>query len=481
MNKKVVISNVIWKIMEKSISQIVSIVITIILAKLLVPNDYGLVSIVTAFINVSSVIVESGISTALIQKKEVDEVDYYSVLYFNLFISLVLFILIFFFAPAISSYYDNDILCQIARVMAIRPIIASISSVQYAYISKNMMFKKYFLSTSIGTIVSGLIGIVMAIKNYGVWSLVIQNISNTIINVVILSFSINIRPKKVFNFLRIVQLIKYGWKILFESFSDTFMNQFQSLVIGKVYSSSDLAYYSKGQQFPTIIINNISSSIGDVLFPVISTEQNDSETILRILRYSIRISSYVLFPMLFGLAVVSMSFVKTFLNDSWLGTVPYLQLFCLISIATVGFIPRHQAIKGIGRSDVFMNEHIVGRIVMIVLLYATYKKGIIAFSLSNLIGTLFLSLILLYTSFKYNNYSIKDQLLDVMPSFFGCLIMSVPVYLIYLLKMPSSITLIIQIITGSFVYYLYSVLTESKEYYICKALIVDFLHKIKRQ
>lgn len=476
-NSSTILSNVIWKFAERILAQVVSLIVSIVLARLLLPDDYGAIAMVTVFISIANVFVTNGIPNALIQKKDADELDFSSVFHFNLAFSTLIYLGLFIVAPYIATFYDSTILCPVVRVMGLRIIVAAINSVQHSYVSRNMMFKKYFWSTLFGTFLSGVIGIVMAYNGFGIWALVAQYMINTSVDTIVLFLTVSWRPTMKFSLKRVLSLFGFGWKILFEGISNTFVGQLQNLIIGKVYTAGDLAYYTKGQQFPALIVTNITSSIGAVLFPAMSNEQDNKKQVLGMLRKSVRMSSYVVYPMLTGLAVVATPFISLVLTEKWIETVPYLQVFCLLNAPTVGMIPRHQALNATGRSDVFMNEHIFARFVAIGVLLLTYKISILAIVLGSIISSLILTLVIAYTSKKFNGYSYKDQITDILPTLVGCAVMGVPVYLISYLGFSNIVTLTIQVIVGIAVYVLYSKLLNIEEFKICISFIKRFCNR----
>ena len=462
-NKSSIVSNVIWKFAERILAQLVSLIVSVVLARILLPEDYGIIAMVTVFITVANVFVTSGIPVALVQKQDADDLDFSSVFYFNLFLSVLIYMLLFLGAPYIAEFYDNSLLTPVIRVMGIRIIIASVNSVQHAYVSKNMLFKKYFWSTLWGTLISGIVGVGLAYCGWGVWALVFQYMVNTCVDTIVLLFTVSWRPKLLFSLTRVKELFGFGWKILIEGLSETITNEARNLIVGKVYSSADLAYYTKGQQFPNLIVQNIGVSISSVLFPAMSNIQDDENRVTYLMRKSIRLSCFLVFPLLFGLALVASPFVEIVLSEKWLCAVPYLQLFCIVQMFTVMFIPRHEALKSIGRSDVYMIEHIFYRFVSILLLLMVYKKSVIAITLS-LIGSLLILLItVIYTSKKYNHYCYTDQLFDVLPTMICCMIMSCCVIPVNLLHLSSMICLLIQVALGCIVYFLSAILIAKED------------------
>lgn len=472
---KQIVTNVFWKFAERILAQAVSLVVSIVLARLLLPEDYGAISMVMVFITLANVFVTEGIPSALIQKKDADRLDFSSVFYFNLGLSVGIYALIYLCAGPIANFYHTPILSPVLKVLGLRIIVASVNSVQHAYVSRNMMFKKYFWSTLFGTLLSGVVGIWMAYRGFGVWALVAQYMTNTTVDTIVLFVTVNWRPRLELSMTRVLGLLRFGWKMLFEGVAANVSGQLRNLIIGKVYTSSDLAYYTKAQQFPSLIVTNICVSISSVLFPAMSKEQNNPETVLELLRKSVRISSYAVYPMLVGLAAVSTPFVRLVLTDKWIDTVPYLIVFCFLNMATVGMIPRHQALNGTGRSDVFMKEHIVSRLISLGLLLLVYRISILAIVLSSIAGTVILSLIIAYTSRRYNGYRYRDQLRDIAPTLLGCLIMGVPVYCLGLLPMSTALTLTVQVVVGIGIYAGYSHVFKLEEYRFC----LTYLNQLK--
>lgn len=291
-------------------------------------------------------------------EKNADELDFSSMFYFSIAFSLVIYGIVYFAAPYIGKFYNSTELILVLRIMALQIIIAAIKNVQGAYVSRHMKFKKFFFSTLGGTLFSGAIGIIMALKGAGVWALVVQYLSNSIIDTTILFFTVKWKPKLMFSLSRVKTLYSYGWKLLGASLLDTTYNQLRALIIGKLYSSADLAYYNRGRNFPMLITNNINASIDSVLFPAISSQQDERAQLKEMVRRSIKTSSYILWPMLIGLATGGDTLIRLLLTDKWVECVPFLQIACVSYM----FMPIHtanlQAIKATGRSGLFFKMQI---------------------------------------------------------------------------------------------------------------------------
>lgn len=473
--KQGITNNFLWKFAERLSAQIVSFVVSLILARLLLPEDYGAVALVLVFIEIANVFVSAGFGNALIQKKDADDVDFSSVLYFNLGFSVILYFVLFIVAPFIADFYGNEILRPVIRVFGLRIILASINSVQQAYVSKTMQFKKFFLATFIGTAISGVVGLIMAYKGFGVWALVAQYLTNTFIDTIVLAFTIKWRPKLVYSWKRVGKLLSFGWKILVEGLAETISVQIRNLIIGKVYTESDLGHYTRGQQFPQLVMTNINSSISSVLFPAMSEVQDDEEKLVFLMRKSVRVSSYILFPLLFGIAAVAENMVRVLLTDKWLPCVPFIYVACISYFITIGMYARHQALKAKGRSDVFMIEHMASRILSFVILFLVYRISVMAIALSGIAGALLLMLIIMFTSKRYTSYKYGDQIKDVAGLFVMAVIMFLPTFLIgCFMNFNPLVELIIQVATGLVIYIVLSLIFKPEGY----AFVLGFLKRL---
>ena len=324
MENKKVLGNMLWRFMERCGAQVVTFIVSIVLARLLDPTVYGTIALVTVFTTILQVFVDSGLGTALVQKKDSDNVDFSTVFYFNIVMCAMIYVVLFFVAPLISSFYGMPELTSIIRVLGLTLVISGLSSIQQAFISKHMLFRKFFYSTIGSTVVSAAVGIYMAYEGYGVWALVAQNVSNHLTSTLILWFVVRWRPRGMFSFKRLKSLFSYGWKLLVSSLLNTVYNETQSLIIGKKYSSGDLALYNKGQQFPNLIIQNVNTAIDSVLLPVMAQEQDNKQRVREMTRRAIKTSTYVIMPMMMGLAVCAEPIVTLLLTDntSQVFTVP---------------------------------------------------------------------------------------------------------------------------------------------------------------
>lgn len=447
-----VIKNFFWRIGESSGAQLVSFLVSIVLARLLAPEDYGVIALVTVFTSILQVFVDSGLGTALVQKKNADEVDFSSVFYFNVLVCLTLYAGMFVAAPAIAKFYDNPIYVPLVRVLSLTLVISGLKNIQQAYVYRHMIFKRFFFSTLGGTIASAILGIVMAYAGFGVWALAAQYVSNTAIDTLILWITVPWRPKKRFSWTKLKSLLSYGWKLLVSALLDTGYTSLWNLLIGKVYSSADLSFYDQGSKYPKAIIGTISNSIDSVLLPTMSIVQDDRAQIKSMTRRSIVTSVYVMAPLMMGLAGCAEPLVSLILTDKWLPCVPYMRIFCI----TYMFWPVHSAnlnaIKAMGRSDLFLRLEILKKIIGIGLLLCTMRISVMAMACSLLISSVTSQIINSYPNWKLLNYRYLEQLRDILPSILLAVIMAVAVGAVPLLGYGNVLTLCIQIPLGAVIY-----------------------------
>ena len=480
-SRSVVLKSLIYKFSERFGCQGISFVVQIILARLLDPSDYGVLTLLTIFITVSQVFVQSGLNTALIQRKDVTEKDYSSVFYLSLFIAIILYGILFFAAPFIADFYDMPQLKNVLRVLAIILIPGAFNSIQNAKIAKEMKFKQLMYCTLISVIISGSIGIAMAYMGFGVWALVGQQLSNQISICIIMLLVVKWRPVFVFEMKRIKILFSFGWKLLCSNLISVIYENLRSLVIGKKYNSGILGYYNRGKQFPELIFNNINGAIQSVMLPALSKEQNDKAKMKSMMRRSIVTSSYIIFPLVVGLAVVAEPLISLLLTDKWLPCVPYLRVYCFI----FAFYPIHtanlQALNAQGRSDKYLQLEIIKKSYGIVTLIITVFcfDSPLAIALGGAVTTLISCIVNASPNKKLLNYSYPEQMKDILPSMAISVIMGTVVYCVLFLGLVNWLTIIIQIVVGIVVYILLSEVFKLDCYLYLKNMIFGILKKRK--
>ena len=472
-----VISNFIWRFAERCGAQLVTFIVSIVLARILAPEDYGTIALVTVFTTILQVFVDSGLGTALIQKKNADDLDFSSVFYFNFVVCLVLYAAMFMAAPVIAKFYGDVTLTPIIRVISLTIVISGVKGIQQAYVSKNMLFKRFFFSTIGGTIFSAFIGIGLAKAGYGVWALVAQQLSNATVDTVILWITVRWRPRKNFSWERLKGLLSFGWKLLVSSLLDTCYNNLRNLIIGKMYSPSDLAFYNQGDKFPKLIVTNINTSIDSVLLPTMSSAQDDRERVKNMTRRAIKTSTYVMAPLMMGLAFCATPIVKLVLTDKWLPCVPFLRIFCI----TYMFWPVHtanlNAINAMGRSDWFLRLEIIKKIMGIAILLSTMWFGVMAMAYSLLLSSVLSQIINSWPNRKLLGYGYLEQVRDFAPGILLAVAMGICVYLIGYISLPTIVTLGIQILAGATFYIGISAILKLEEFEYLLGMIKSFLNR----
>lgn len=468
-----------WKMMERFGVQIAQFVLQIILARILDPDHYGTLSMMIVFTNLANVFIQTGFNTSLVQNKDVTEEDYSSVFCVTLFVSLVLYGIIFVSAPFVSRYFEMPDIVAPLRVLALILIPGALNSVQVAKISRELDFKKVFTGNLIAILLSSVAGIVLAKLGAGLWALVAQTVINYTTAAIVMLFTVQWRPRLICNWKRVGVLFSFGWKLLVSCLLETFYQEIRSLVIGKKYDNTTLGFYNRGKQFPQFIITSVAGALQSVMLPALSSKQDDARGLHILTRNSIMVSAFIVFPMMAGIAGIAEPLVRVVLTDKWLPCVPYLQVYCF----TLAFSPVHscnlQAINAVGRSDIFLKLEIVKKAIGIGLLIGAvvFFRTPMAIALTGAISTVTSCIINAYPNKKLINYSYIDQMKDVLPSFLAAALMLVVVLLVGMIKIPDVLLLVIQIVSGAGVYILISAVMKLEPYLLLLEMLKKNLKK----
>ena len=451
-NDTKVFSNLIWRFGQVFGGQAVSFIVSIVLARILDPEVYGTVALVTVITTVLQVFIDSGLGNALVQKKNADDLDFSSAFFFNIFVCISLYLLMFAGAPLIARFYRNSELVPIVRWVSLCLILFGVKGVQQAYVARNYLFKRMFFATIIGTVGGAVVGIAMACMSYGVWALVGQMLFNSAMDTAILWLTVRWKPKLIFSFERLKGLLSYSWKILVSSLLDSLQNNITSLVIGRKYTESDLAFYNRGKHFPTLATYVFNSSMDSVLLATMSAEQDDRTRVSHMTRRTVRVSSYVMWPVAVGLAVCSEPIIRLLLTEKWLDCVPYMQVFCIICAFQPIYTANLSALKSLGRSDLFLKLEIIKKVLGLSLIAVSMRWGILAMALSEVLTMFIGHMINSVPSKKLLGYGYFQQIRDILPPMLLALVMGICVWAISLFTLPDIITLPLQILCGVAVY-----------------------------
>lgn len=468
-----------WKLLERFGVQGVQFLLQIILARLLDPEHYGVLSLMLIFVTLANVFIQQGFNTALIQNKDVTEEDYSSVFWVSLGISILLYGVVFVAAPAIGEFYKMPDIVAPLRVIALVLIPGAFNSVQLAKVSRQLDFKKVFLSNIGGILVSGIVGIALAYAGAGLWALVVQYLLNIVVACLVMLFTVKWLPQFVINWRRISILFSFGWKLLVSGLLDTLYQDLRSLVIGKKYDEGTLGYYNRGKQFPQFIVNAVNGTVQSVMLPAMSEKQEDLQQVKALTRNSIMLSTYIMMPIMAGLAGVATPVVRILLTDKWLPCVPYMQIYCF----SLAFYTVHscnlQAINAVGRSDIFLKLEIVKKTIglfFIVVAVFCFDSPI-AIAMTGVFTTFISCFINSYPNKKLINYAYLEQMRDIFPSLILALVMCGIVLQIEKIGMGIWATLLVQIIVGVAIYVALSAIFRLEPFKI----ILDMLRKITRK
>lgn len=480
-SKNKILSGLIWRFGERISAQVVTFIVSVVLARLLPTEAYGLITLVTIFITFANCIVVNGFGSSLIQKKDADNIDFSTVLYFQLGASLILYGILFITSPLIASFFGEgyELLSPVLRVLGLRIPLTAINNVQHSYVGRKMIFRKFFFATIIGTIVSAFVGIFMAYKGMGVWALVGQYLTNTFMDTIILAFTIKWKPVLKFSWKRLGVLFSYGWKILVASLVDELYKELRTVVIGKLYTKNDLAFFDKGKQIPNIIVTNINTTISNVLFPAISKAQSNINDVKNMTRRSIKTSAFIMCPMMFGLAVIAEPLISLLLTDKWLPCVKYLQIYCIAYCFEPIQTANLQAIKAVGRSDILLKLEILKKGSNILILIAVMWHSVDAIAWSLIVTTLIAAFLNTLPNKKLIVYSYRELFCDMFASLALSGVMALIVYYVgTLLPFGNILKMTIQILLGGIIYFAGAVIFKVEAFTYLKASAKEYIGSI---
>lgn len=453
----------IWSSIERFSVQAISFVVMIIMARILTPDDYGLVGMLTIFIAISYSLIDSGFSQALIRKQDRNETDNSTVFYFNIVVGIILYFVLFISAPFISEFYKEPLLTPIMRVIALSIPINSLSVVQRAILTTNIDFKTQAKASLAGTLIGGVLGIWMAYNGFGVWSIVWYQISSTIIINVIMWLLSKWRPKWLYSWKSFRELFSFGSKLAASSIISTLYDNIYLLVIGKIFSASDLGYYTRASQFAKFPSSNFTSVIQRVTYPILCTFQGDIPKLRVVYRKFLRLSAFIIFPLMIGLAAVAKPLILLLLNEQWAFSIILLQILCFAML----WYPVHainlNLLQVEGRSDLFLRLEIIKKLIGITVLCITVPMGLI----SMCVGSIFTSIIGLIINTYYTGKIIQVgfllQMRDLLPTLLYSLSMGIVVYGIVNILSGLFIQLIVGMITGIVYFLLITKITGSQD------------------
>lgn len=479
--KSRILSGLFWKYAERCGVQGVTFIVTLVLARLLTPTNYGTIALVMVFIEILNVFVDSGLSLALVQKKDADNLDFSTVFSFNLVACTILYALLFASAPAIASFYENPILTEVVRELGLIVIVSGLRNVQQAYVSRHLLFRKFFFATFGATILSAALGISMALMGFGLYALVVQQLSNVTLGTLFLYLTVPCHPHLTFSHTRFRPLFAFGSRILAASLIHTTYMNLQQLFIGRLYAPADLAFYNQANKFPGAIANNINASIESVLLPALSRIQEERDRLKEMTRKSIKINSYIMWPLMILLTVIGEPLVRLLLTEKWLPLVPFLLPFCLSNAILPITTSNLNAIRALGRSDIILTLEIRKKGIGLLIILATVPISPIAMAYGLLLSSIITTFINAWPNRKLLDYKYEEQIKDIIPCLLVALASALATLSLRLLPLSDLYLLILQCIIYLVLYALLSKAIRLDSFLYLEATIKEVLVKHKKQ
>ena len=441
-----------WSFLER-FAQAVQFVILIILARLLLPEEFGLIAMLTIFIAIAQSFINSGFGQALIQKQNATHIDECSIFYFNIFVGFLAAGLLCLAAPWIAGFYNQPLLVPLTCALSLNLIINAFGLVQTTLLTKHIDFKTQLKVGVIATVISGTIGVTMALNGFGVWSLVAHSLGSNFFRTILLWFFNTWRPSLIFSYASLRSMFAFGSRLLASGLLDTVFQNIYLVVIGKLFSPIALGFYSRAKELQQVPVNNISAIISRVTFPVFSSMQNDKPRLKRGVRKALTMLVMINFPIMIGLAIVAKPLVLVLLTEKWLPCVPYLQLLCAGGMLYTLHVINLNVLIAQGRSDIFFRLEILKKIVTVITIVVTYRWGIIAMIYGQIAASCLCYFLNAYYTGKMLGYPITEQIQDLMPSLAMAGIMGLGVYALEYVYISNQLALLsAQIMTGIMLY-----------------------------
>ncbi len=483
MDKKTFASSAIWKISEAVSTKGIALIISIVLARILLPEDYGIVTLTAVTINLSTILVQSGLVTSLVRKEKISDVDYNNGFFIGFVIALVCYMAFFIISPALATFYNEPLLSSVLRIQMLSLFLVAFGNIQTAIIMREFRFRELCLANVVANIISGVTGLILAYVGFGVWSLVIYTLLRDVISNFIVFMQIKWRPSFVLDFHKMKLLFGFSIWVLLAALIDFVGNNYSSVLMGKVYSISELGLYSKGYQIPEMICLYSFGAIGSVLLPTLSNYQSDKEKLKHVCKRLVAMSSYTIFPMMVGLGMISKSLIPFLYTDKWNGSIPIFIFACILFgvnplrsiniqlIYAIGNSKKALLIETIRSSLLFIGVTVCAFVVKSTIYGIAFVAAMVA--LVNVFITQFFVR-------KYIQYGFKEWIKDILPAFLMCIGMALGVFSLGLLPINSYLLMFIQIIVGALIYIVLSTMTNNESYNALKTLLFEKIGSLKK-
>ncbi|MDO4183581.1 MAG: lipopolysaccharide biosynthesis protein [Coriobacteriia bacterium] len=446
--KGATIRSLFWKLFEQGGTAVVTLVVQIVLARLLAPEQFGMLAIMLVFINVGNVIVQSGLNTAIIQAPDATEKDYSTVFWMSLAISLVLYVAVFLFAPVVADFYTMPEAVTPLRVLTLVLVVNAYNSIQEAIVAREMQFQKTFRATISAGVCSGTVGILMAVFGCGIWALVAQQLVQQAVKCLVLALQVPWKPRFEFETHRAKVLFRFGWKLLVSGLLEQGYQGLSSLLIGKAFNKTDLGYVDQGKKYPYALGCLLDGAIQPVMLSAVAKVSDDAAMVKRLARRALKTSTFLVMPAMALFAAAAEPIVRLLLGEQWLPSVPFLQMYCFV----YALLPIHttnlQVLNGVGRSDVFLKLEVIKKVVGVsILLVACFVfQNLYVLVASYILTAIISTFINAWPNKKIIGYSYVEQLRDIAPAFALALVCAACVYPLVLLGLPDIATICLQVV-----------------------------------
>lgn len=460
------LNGALWNLLERFAIQIIQFVFGVYLARILSPTEYGVMGLLLVFIAFMQVFIDAGFGKALIQKKNRNNKDFSTVFVFNILVSILSYIVLWFLAPSISEYYDNENLIVFLRVLSISLFFGALFSVHLTIISIKLKFKLLAKINLFSILVSGIVAIWMAYNGFGVWSLIAQTLLKTFIMVVLSWYYVKWEISLYFSKQSFMNLFSFGSKLLISSILNMSVNNFANVFIAKFNNIKDLGFYTRGTQFGDLLFNIFNSVINNVLLPSLSTIQDDKEKLRRLFKLTLRSTALITIPTFLGFVVLAKPLILFLLGEKWLMTVPILQIICISRLVTISSGINVTVLYVLGRTDLALKQQYIKIIIRVFLVLIALKYGIIYIALAELISTAIHFFINSYYPSKILNYGSFNQIKDISTIIISGILTCVFMYLTSYIFETNLYKLIFASVGGCFVYFILIYLFKIEEMFM---------------
>lgn len=451
----------VWSFIQRFGSQIVEISVSILLARILLPEEFGLIGMIMIVIVVGQSLTDAGMTTSLIRKQDADTIDYSTVFYLNLAIGLAIYIIIYLVAPYVAAFYSQEVLVNILRVFALTIVINSFSAVQSTIYRKELRFKFQFKISLVTSLLGGSLGVYLAQNGYGVWSLVYMHVMNAIVGATLYWMFSHWKPDFVFSKVRLKEHFRFGINLTLSGVINRAFDNIYYVIIGKYFNATQLGFYTRADTFKQIPITNLMAAINNAAYPILSSIQDDEVRLKSVFKRIMKQIIFLISPVMVGLMVLGEPLFRVVFTEKWLAAVPYFQVLCIAGI----LYPIHSYNLNIltvkGRSDLFLKLEVIKKIIMITSVVIAIPFGIMALLYSQLIISILILFINAYYSKRFIGYGLIEQVLDILPSLLLATFMGVAVYGLITFALPNMsdiVVLIVGTMSGAAIFVLFSFL-----------------------